>query len=243
MLAEIRSELPEANLLYVADRARCPYGTRSLEEVRYLSHEVADWLVEKGASTLVVACNTASAAALHSLRAELTGIRVVGMEPAVKPAALTTKTGVIAVFATDTTFQGALYDSVVGRHAGDKRIITRACPDWVELVESGDIVSARGRALVAGPVQQVVAEGADRLVLGCTHFSFLRGIIESVAGPEVAIVDPTPAVAAQTARVATQIGGDGELRLAASGDTSELEYLLRRLTSLKASAPVLPFPG
>lgn len=239
VLNEIRRALPRADLTYVADRARAPYGTRSLADVEAISQEVSQWLIDRGANCLVVACNTASAAALESLRERHPGLPIVGMEPAVKPAALASRTSKVAVFATAATFQGRLFESVVARYAAGVEVLSRACPDWVELVEQGKTSGAEVETAVASAVEPVVAAGADVIVLGCTHFSFLKHLIEDSTGIEV--IDPAPAVAAQTARVAPNVDGHGQLVLAASGDRFEFSRLAAALASI--DEPVIPFPA
>jgi glutamate racemase len=239
VLAEIRRLLPSADLLYFADRARAPYGVRSLEEVAAMADEVTDWLLERDAELVTIACNTASAAALHRLRARHPGVPFVGMEPAVKPAAVNTTSGIIGVLATAATFQGELFASVVQRHASGARVLTRACPAWVELVEDGKVEGPETRRQVEDCLAGLLADGADTLVLGCTHFSFLVPMIEDVAGPGVAVVDPAPAVARQVQRVAGDLEGDGRLVLATSGDPEQLGDWARRLAGIEATEPVL----
>lgn len=239
VLGEIRKAMPGADLTYVADRARAPYGTRTLSEVEEISKEVSRWLIARGATCLVVACNTASAAALESLRREHPGLAIVGMEPAVKPAASITTTSKVAVFATAATFQGRLFESVVTRFAEGVEVITRACPEWVDLVERGVVSGSEAERMISGPVEEVAASGADVIVLACTHFSFLKPVIERLS--DIEVIDPAPAVAAQTARVAPDVSGGGRLTLAASGDTGEFEHLAGALASI--SAPVIPFPS
>ncbi len=241
-LTEIKALAPNADLLYVADRARAPYGNRSLAEVRSISHEVATWLIQQGAETLVVACNTASAAALDSLRESCQEIPIVGMEPAVKPATAASETGVIGVFATEATFQGRLFESVVSDHTRNAKVVTRACPEWVEMVERGEFAGPDVDATIAAALAPIIDEGADVLVLGCTHFSFLRPTIEKIAGPGVTVVDPAPAVAAQTIRVAGAIEGEGRVRMAASGDPSVFARLASDSGIVDSSGEVLPFP-
>lgn len=236
VLMEIRKAIPQADLVYVADRARAPYGTKSLADVESFSLDVASWLVDRGASCLVVACNTASAAALESLRAEHDALPIVGMEPAVKPAASVTRSRRVAVLATAATFQGRLFESVVTRFAGDVDVLTRACPDWVDLVETGTVDGAEAENAVAGVVDPIVEAGVDVIVLACTHFSFLAPVIRRLTSLEV--VDPAPAVAAQTARVAPRVG-TGQLTIAASGDIAELGRLAGALASI--DQPVIPF--
>ena len=241
VLREIRNLRREFDLLYVADRARAPYGSRSLESVRDMSHQIAAWLVDRGASTIVVACNTASAAALESLRKTFDSVEFVGMEPAVKPAAAVTSSGAVGVLATEATFQGRLFRSVVTRFAGSAQIVTRSCPRWVELVELGQLEGRDVEEAVREEVEPLIADGVDLLVVGCTHFSFLIPVIERVAGEGVQIINPAPAVAAQTARVGRGETGTGRLSLATSGDPDEFEMLAMNVAGIKAVEPVLLF--
>lgn len=229
--------LPNADLTYVADRARSPYGIKSLAEVEAISQEIAGWLIDDGATCLVVACNTASAAALDSLRQEYPRLPIVGMEPAVKPAALASHSGKVAVLATAATFQGRLFESVVARFAEGVDVVTRACPEWVELVESGTVSGPRAEESVGAVIGPLVDRDVDVIALACTHFSFLEPLIRRLS--DVEVVDPASAVAAQTARVAPETNGDGRLRLAASGSTAEFGVLAAALASM--SAPVIPF--
>ncbi|HJS71985.1 MAG TPA: glutamate racemase [Acidimicrobiia bacterium] len=239
VLREVRRVMPDADLAYVADRGRAPYGTKTLGEVEAISLDVAGWLIDHGADCLVVACNTASAAALESMRARHPGLPIVGMEPAVKPAALASRSKKVAVFATAATFQGRLFESVVTRFATGVEVITRACPEWVELVESGVTDGAVAETAVDTVMGPVVEQGADVIVLACTHFSFLKPTIEKVSGLEV--VDPAPAVADQTARVAPTKDGAGRVVLAASGDPARFGTLAGALAGFSQS--VIPFPS
>jgi glutamate racemase len=222
VLAEIRRTLPDSDLLYVADRKRAPYGTRSLEEVRDFSLEIAGWL-------------------LDDLRARHPDVPIVGMEPAVKPAAERTGTGVIGVFATAATFQGRLFETTVHRWAEDKQVKAMACPEWVVLVESGVLDGPEADSVVRPPVEEALSAGADTLVLGCTHFSFLAPVISRIAGPGVDVIDPAPAVARQTARVTRDAGGRGRVTLAASGDLDEFARLVTRIGSWDG-ADMVPYP-
>jgi glutamate racemase len=237
VLREIRARLPRADLLYVADRGRAPYGIRTLAEVSTIAHEVTNWLMDAGATCVVIACNTASAAALHSIRDRHPDLSVVGMEPAVKPAAEGTASGTVAVYATAATFQGELFESVVSRFASGVEVIRKACPDWVELVERGVITGPEVERAVGPVVSESVDAGADRIVLGCTHFSFLAPMIERLSG--VAVIDPAPAVAAQTARVVSETRSAGETILSASGDLGEFATLARQLADF--NQPVIRF--
>lgn len=239
VLTEIRRLLPRADLLYLADQGRAPYGVRSLDEVAAMADEVTGWLLDRGATVVTIACNTASAAALHRLRGVHPGVPFVGMEPAVKPAAVRTTSGVIGVVATAATFQGELFASVVQRHSRGARIVTQACPRWVELVEASSIDGPEARGEVERCLAPILDEGADTLVLGCTHFGYLVPLIEEVAGPALTIIDPAPAVARQVARIASAHIGEGSLRLATSGEPAQLERVAYELAGIEADLPVL----
>jgi glutamate racemase len=232
VLNQIRRRMPAIELFYVADQERAPYGTRTLQEIADATEDVTSWLLDQGAETIVVACNTASAAALSRLRTTYPDIPFVGMEPAVKPAALTTRTGVIGVLATEATFQGELFSSVLRRHASDINVITAACPEWVELVEKGTVTGPQAKTLVADRIAPLLGDGADCLVLGCTHFPFLKSVIGEVAGPDVTILDPAPAVARQVQRVHPGSSNGGKVTLATTGDPVEFRRLASRLVGI-----------
>lgn len=236
VLREIRRSLPEADLLYAADTARAPFGSRSLEEVSDISHEIARWLFDCGATCLVVACNTASAAALESLRVTYPGEVIVGMEPALKPAAAQTNSGKVAVYATAATFQGKLYDSVMTRFATGIEVLARACPEWVDLVESGEVDGPEAEGAVRTVVEPSIEAGADRIVLGCTHFSFLEPLITRIG--RVPVIDPGPAVATQVTKVAPNRAGSAKLTIATSGDPGRFSEIAAAVAG--TSAPVIP---
>lgn len=200
---EIAHLLPRADLVYVADQAHCPYGSRSADEIRTLSQAIAVFLLAHGAHVIVVACNTASAAALHHLRARLQ-VPIVGMEPAVKPAAARTQSGHIGVIATAVTFQGALFVSLLERFAQDVEVHMQVCPGLVECVETGALDTPDTDALLRSCLQPLLEARIDVLVLGCTHYPFLLPAIARVTGAEVEVIDPAPAVARQAARVLAQ---------------------------------------
>ncbi len=237
VLVEIRKTLPDADLFFVADRARAPYGTKTLQEVETISVDMASRLITYGADCLVVACNTASAAALDTLREHFPQVPIVGMEPAVKPAALASQSGKVAVVATAVTFQGRLFETVVSRFASDVEVMTAACPEWVRLVEAGVVSGDKARSAVTEVLDPMVGRGADVVVLACTHFSFLEPIISSEY--DVSVIDPAPAVAAQTARVAPTTSDHGSLVLATTGDPAEFAVLASALASI--DEPVIRF--
>ncbi len=171
---------------------------------------------------VVIACHTASAAALHELRRMHPSVPIVGIEPAVKPAAERTATRTVGVLATSATFQGTLFSSVVSRFATRTRIIARPCPGLADLVEVGADESQLEQA-IAEHLGHFEGRHVDQIVLGCTHYSFLAGMIERMSG--VSVVDPAPAVAAQVARVASTLGGESAtagVRYITTGDPSHL---------------------
>ena len=203
---EIARQLPHERTLYLADQAHVPYGFRQLAEVQELSQGVTRFLLEQGAKIIVIACNTASAAALHYLRRTFPQVPFVGMEPAVKPAVERTHNGVVGVLATQATFQGELFASLVERYAGGVQVVTQVGRGLVGAVEAGRLDTAETEALLRQCLRPLMEAGADQLVLGCTHYPFLRPVIERVVGPNVAVIDPAPAVARQTGRVLARWG-------------------------------------
>jgi glutamate racemase len=233
ILREVRRLLPTVDLVYLADQANVPYGERSLDEVRSLSQAGVGILVDAGASSVVIACNTASAAALDHLRGVFPTIGFVGMEPAVKPAAGATESGVVAVLATEATFRAARFDQLVGRFADGVEVIAHPCPGWAVAVEERwpDAASES----IERHLAPLLARGVDTIVLACTHYSFLSPTIAAVIGAGVTIVDPAAAVARQTARVA-EATGDGTTRYLTSGDPVRLAAQIERLLGESVAA-------
>jgi glutamate racemase len=197
----MREQMPEEPLIYLADQAHVPYGPRPIAEVRTFSEHITRHLLGRGAKLIVVACNTASAAALHFLRAKFAGIPFVGMEPAVKPAAELTRSGVVGVLATPATFQGALYASVVERFASGVTVLQDTCPGLVVQIEQGNLEGAETRGILERALGPMLARGIDTVVLGCTHYPFVIPLIEEICGDGVRVIDPAPAVARQVRRV------------------------------------------
>ncbi|MBU0703044.1 MAG: glutamate racemase [Chloroflexi bacterium] len=232
---EIARQLSHENTLYLADQAHVPYGSRQLSEVRELSAGITRFLLGRGAKIIVIACNTASAAALHHLRRIFPDVPFVGMEPAVKPAIERTHNGVVGVIATQATFQGELFASLVERYAGDVRVLTQVCPGLVEAVEAGALDTPETESLLREYLTPLVEAGVDQLVLGCTHYPFLRPAIERVVGARLTVIDPAPAVARQTARVLAQLGLEagqdnvGHHTFHTSGDAAAFAALVEQL--------------
>ncbi|MBL8472797.1 MAG: glutamate racemase [Rhodocyclaceae bacterium] len=206
VLRHIRSLLPGEHLLYCADSGHAPYGERSPEFIRARSLALAEFLLEQGARAIVIACNTATAQAATLLR-ERYALPIVAMEPAVKPAVAATRRGIIGVLATTGTLQSARFAALLDNHAGEVEVLTEACSGWVDCVERGQLGGPAVRALVARHVEPLLAGGADVLVLGCTHYPFLRSHIEAVAGPGVPVIDTGQAVARQLLRRLAEAGG------------------------------------
>ena len=241
VLTEIRRLLPGADLVYVADQAFAPYGERGLDVVRERAFAVSSYLIDRGATTVVVACNSASAAALHELRARFPAVSFVGMEPAVKPAADATKRGTIGVMATETTFQGELFASVVDRHARGVSVVARACPGLAAAIEDG----TDARDLVGRYTADIVDRGADTIVLGCTHYTFVADQIREAAGDGVQVIDPASAVARQTVRVRSDrdAGESGSTRFETTGDPQRFVAQITRLVGITADVETIAIPG
>ena len=192
---------PDEPTVYVADSENCPYGNKPPEEIVRLSKRIAADLIGRGCEVVVVACNTATAAAIDELRSEWPDVPFVGMEPAVKPAALGSKSGVVGVLATRGTFNGRLYRETSSKVSDTVRIIECIADEFVDLVERGVVSGAEAEDAVRRRIEPLIAAGADRIVLGCTHFPHLKHLMENVADGRAEIVDPSDAVARRIAEV------------------------------------------
>ena len=241
VLRELRRQIPAQPAIYIGDQFHVPYGVRPLEEVRRFSTEVVRFLTAHGAELIVVACNTASAAALHSLRGQFPAVPFVGMEPAVKPAAEQTHSRVVGVLATYATFQGELYASVVERFANGVTLLQSPCPGLVAQIEAGNLTGAETRAILQRELEPMLARGIDTVVLGCTHYPFVIPLIKEIVGPQVNVIDPAPAVARQTARLLKERGwlADGlapaEVDFYTTGDPLAMQHLLPQLAGAAAA--------
>jgi glutamate racemase len=201
VLKAMRELMPSENIIFVGDQAHVPYGLRQVEDVRDYSVSITRFLLAEGAKIIVVACNTASAAALSYLRKIIPNVKFVGMEPAVKPAAETTRSGVVGVLATPSTFQGALYASVVERFANGVELLQSTCPGLVQQIEKGDLLGEETRNILEMALLPMLAKKIDTVVLGCTHYPFVIPLIKEIVGREVRVIDPAPAVARQVERL------------------------------------------
>lgn len=246
VLRHIRAELPHEELLYVADSAHAPYGGKTPQLIQARSLALAEFLLEQGAKALVVACNTATAAAIGMLRGRF-DLPVVGMEPAVKPAVAATRSGVVGVLATTGTLKSAQFAALLENYGRKVRVVTQGCPGLVECVERGELEAPKTRALLAGYIQPLLDEGADTLVLGCTHYPFLRPLIEELTEGGVALIDTGAAVARQVRRrveeaaLATSSGSPGNVFFWTSGDLVQSREVIGALWGT-ATVEVLPPP-
>jgi glutamate racemase len=210
-----------------------------LEQVQEFAKEITRYLLGEGAKLVVVACNTASAAALQHLRKVFPGVPFVGMEPAIKPAAELTRTGRVGVLATPATFQGALYASVVERFANGVTVLQDTCPGLVMEIEAGRLDTSEVRAILEEALKPMLDKGIDTVVLGCTHYPFVIPLVEEIAGPGVRVIDPAPAIARQVGRLLDQHGlrnpnnNPGTIQFLTTADSERLAMLLPQLLGEK----------
>ena len=203
VLRALREQMPHESMIYFGDQAHVPYGPRSMEEIQKFSAGITRFLLEQNSKLIIVACNTASAAALKYLRGQFPAVPFVGMEPAVKPAAEITKTGRVGVLATPATFQGALYASVVERFGAGVEFFQHTCPGLVSQIEKGDLESSATRAILEDALLPMLEKNIDTVVLGCTHYPFVIPLIRRIVGgaERVRVIDPAPSVARQVKRL------------------------------------------
>lgn len=199
VLKHIHTLLPHEDLLYVADSKYAPYGSKTAAEITARCFEIADFLIAKNAKALVVACNTATAAAINAMREKYNlpdfNFPIIGMEPAVKPAAAATKNGIIGVLATVGTLKSAQFAALLESYGRNVEVVTQACVGLVECVERGELSNQNTLELIQQYCQPLLDEGADTIVLGCTHYPFVRPLIEQVVGSNVTLIDTGAAVA------------------------------------------------
>lgn len=232
VLRAIRASMPGEAVLYFGDQGHVPYGSRSLGQIQNFSRGITKFLLDHDSKLIVVACNTASAAALNFLREDFPTVSFVGMEPAVKPAAETTRTGRVGVLATPATFQGALYASVVERFASGVELFQHTCPGLVSQIEKGELDSDETRAILEDALHPMLEKNIDTVVLGCTHYPFVIPLIERVVGEKVRVIDPAPAVAKQVKRLLELAGtrnqsqGRASIRFFTSGSPSAMQSAL-----------------
>jgi len=237
---EIVRALPREDTIYFADQAHVPYGPRGETEIRGFCDVITRYLLDAGCKAIVVACNTASAAALKHLRETFPQVPTIGMEPAVKPAAAVTGNGVVGIMATPATFQGRLFKATAGRHASGIRLVNQVCDGLAEQVEAGHLEGADTLALLRRCLAPILAAGADTVVLACSHYPFVIGPIRDIVGPGVIVIDPAPAIARHLGDVLAAQGlqRDGQRQgmhaFATSGDPGHFAKSLLRLTGVRS---------
>ena len=245
VLRAIRAALPHEHLVYVADSGHAPYGDQSEQHITQRTLTVGNWLAEQGVKGITIACNTATVVAAKILR-DQTHLPVVAIEPAIKPAVGLTRSGVVGVLATRQTVQSASVARLVELYGAEKRILLQACPGLVEQVERADLHSAETEDLLRQFITPLIAQGADTLVLGCTHYPFLHDIIQRVAGDRVTLLDPAEAVARELARrlmdnrslsSSTELGS---VQFFTSGDVAHSQAVMSHLWEAPLTVQALP---
>lgn len=230
---EVRKLLPKEDYAYYSDNAHCPYGEKSRDYIIDRARLISGFLIDEGCDIIVVACNTATAAAISTLRSEYS-IPFIGMEPAVKPASFLTRSGIVGVLATTGTISSTKYLDTRDLYTDKVTFIDQVGQGFVELVEKGELDGKEAEKTVRASVEPLVEAGADVIVLGCTHYPFLRPVIQRVAGPDITIIDPAPAVARHLAAVMEERNliknkdrsENGSLSLFSSGPSDSMERLL-----------------
>lgn len=236
---EIVSLLPEVPLVYVADSGRCPYGSQPVEDIQAYSREITEFLISQGCELIVIACNTATAAAIKGLRAEF-DLPFVGMEPAIKPAAQATLSKVVGILATAGTFRGQHFQRAREQYAANTELILQVGHGLVEFVENGQLDGPEVESALRSFLEPMVEAGADQIVLGCSHYPFLRPMMEGIVGNQVTIIDPAPAVAEQTVRLWNELNATPESVILysffTSGDVSSMQRFVTAISNEEVSA-------
>ena len=249
VLRAARMELPQENFIYFADSAFAPYGDKSDTYVIERSERIGAWFVAQGAKAIVVACNTATAIAVQTLRRNF-DLPIVGVEPGLKPALTVTRTGKIGVLATAATLASKRYADLltrVQRDAPGVKFIEQVGSGWVEWVESGELTSPHAQRTIANAIAPLIEQGCDTLVLGCTHYPFLAPFIQSAA-PSATIVDTAPAIARELARriatssIAHRSEPSATLRFVTTGDLKRIAYVVTAMLGADLPLESIPYP-
>jgi glutamate racemase len=245
VLRDIHRLLPDHPTLYFADQFHLPYGPRDSAQISTFVEAIARFLIQRGAAIIVIACNAASAGGLYHLREQYPGIPIVGIEPAVKPAAEATQTGVIGVLTTQATAEGEPYRRVLERYASQVRVITQVAPELVRMAEENNQHTPANREIIRQYVQPLLDAGADQIALACTHFPFLADTIQEIAGSGVSLIDPGPAIARQAARVwpPSLPTISGENTYFTSGSSEQFRVMLRTLIAVDARVEIVCWPS
>lgn len=240
VLRAIHELLPNLEIIFFADQAHVPYGRRQLDEICSFSEQITSFLLEKDIDLLVVACNTASAAALKFLRQQFPSLPIVGMEPAVKPASQQTLTKAVGVLATPATFQGELYQSLVQKYGKGLQIFQDTCPGLVEEIEAGNLTGARVHTILENALYPMIKKNVDTIVLGCTHYPFVLEGIREIAGKGIQVINPAPAVARRVQVLLEQnfenrihVPSTGSLLFFTSGDPLAFQKQIKKLIGIE----------
>lgn len=252
VLRALHQYLPLAEMLYVADSGHAPYGERDTAHIIARSEHIAHFLLTQGAQAIVIACNTATAAAAQHLRARWPEVLIIGVEPGVKPAVAHSPHGRVGVLATPGTLASLKFQQLVERHGHNADITVQACPGLAKEIEGGELDTPRLRELVAQFVQPLLAAHSDTVVLGCTHYPFVRPLFEQALGPDVHIIDTSDAVARHVAHLVDELPAcsddttplantsGGHIRFWTSGDPTHLSHTVKRWFDLDVEALPLP---
>ncbi len=246
VLHHIRQTLPHERLIYVADSAHVPYGGKSPAYIEARSFAITRFLISQGAEAIVIACNTATAAAAHALRVKFNKMPILAMEPAVKPAIAATQSRVVGVLATVGTLESAKFAALLEKYSGWKvKILTQGCPGLVEQVEKGELDTARTRELVVRYTTPLIEKGADTLVLGCTHYPFLAPLIREVVGENITLIETGAAVARHLmhrvkAELPPRIAGEASEQFFTSGDAEQASHIMSMLWGKEVAVQRLP---
>ncbi len=242
VLREIRSLLPQTAVTYIGDNAWCPYGNKTHPQILQRTVALTDFLIAQGAEVIVLACNSATIVAIEFLRAHYP-IPFIGMEPGVKPAALLTKSGTIGVLATEASLSGDKFHRLVATHARNLRVITQPCPKFVELVEQGILTGPEVEAAIDEYTEQMLAAGADVLILGCSHYPFLRPALAARLPANIQFIDTGDAIARRVAQHPLSLSPDSKARLLTTGQPDQVTHLIHSLTpELQISCSALTLP-
>jgi glutamate racemase len=244
VLHALQERMSNEDIIYLGDQEHVPYGARPMEEIQKFSVGIVRFLLKQGAKIIVVACNTASAAALVHMRQTFPDVQIVGMEPAVKPAAEATKTGKVGVLATPATFQGALYASVVERFGAGVQLFQNTCAGLVSQIEKGELDTKATREILENALIPMLEKNIDTVVLGCTHYPFVIPLIQEIVGKGVRVIDPAPAIARQTEHlldahnIRSNSDQQGHVQIFTSGDPEAVRAVSFKL--LNSDLEVLP---
>lgn len=231
--------------MYIADSGHVPYGEKSPEFIRERCRVLAEFLLAQGAKALVLACNTATVAGVAELREVYPQLPIIGMEPAVKPAAAATQSGVVGVLATTGTLKSAKFAALLDRFASDVRVITQPCPGLVERIEAGELDSQATRQLLQGFVTPLLDQGCDTLILGCTHYPFIKPLLRTLVPGSISLIDTGAAVARQVQRLLAQAdllapGPAQPTQFWSSADPAAMQRILPLLWGESGAVRALP---